>query len=45
MNYSAMQNIKILYSFLKKKIIFENLLAGPLQPGAMLEGPRLQPTG
>jgi hypothetical protein len=29
----------ILYSFFRKKIIFENLLAGPLQPGAMLEGP------
>ena len=30
-----MQNIKMLYLFFKKKIIFENLLAGL--------GPRLQP--
>jgi hypothetical protein len=30
MNYSAMQNIKILYSF-EKKIIFENLLAVPIK--------------
>ena len=33
-----MQNIKILYLFFKKKIIFENLLVGPPK----LEGPRLQ---
>jgi hypothetical protein len=28
MNYSAMQNIRVLYSF-KKIYIFENLLGGP----------------
>jgi hypothetical protein len=35
MIYSAMQNIKISYSFFQQQKIFENLLAGPLK----LEGP------
>ena len=39
-----MQDIKILYLFFKKKIIFENLLAGTLKLGCpSLRGPRLQP--
>ena len=43
-----MENIKISYLF-SKKIIFENLLAGPLKLGGpsmrppSLRGPRLQP--